>query len=154
MLPIMALSLTFACFTLTYHSESYNLNLVLRLHVFAEQQAAFIRPELWMDAPCLSGSLVVVQLLSCVQLFVTSWAAARQASLSLNILQSLLKLMSIESVMPSNHLILCRPHDTAWYLVPTWFCRFGDHVKYCLCTCRDQHRVHYTQIWMHRLSDA
>ena len=46
-----------------------------------------------------------VQLLSCVQLFVTPWTAARQASLS----QSLLKLMSIESVMPSNHLILCHP---------------------------------------------
>ena len=39
----------------------------------------------------------------------TPWAAARQASLSITNSQSLLKLMSIESVMPSNHLILCRP---------------------------------------------
>ena len=50
---------------------------------------------------------VVVQWLSHVRLFVTSWTAAHQASLSITISQSLLKLMSIESVMPSNHLILC-----------------------------------------------
>ena len=50
-----------------------------------------------------------VQLLSCVCLFVTSWTAAHQASLSITNSWSLLKLMSIESVMPSNHLILCRP---------------------------------------------
>ena len=50
-----------------------------------------------------------VQLLSHVQLFVTPWTAARQASQSITSPQSLLKLMSIESVMPSNHLILCRP---------------------------------------------
>ena len=52
--------------------------------------------------------VVVVQLLSCVLLFATSWTAACQASLSFTISQSLLKLMSIESVMPSNH-FLCRP---------------------------------------------
>ena len=51
----------------------------------------------------------VVQSLSHVQLFVTSWTAARQAFLSFTISQRLLKLMSIESVMPSNHLILCHP---------------------------------------------
>ena len=50
-----------------------------------------------------------VQSLSCVQLFATPWTAARQASLSFTISRSLLKLMSVESVMPSNHLILCRP---------------------------------------------
>ena len=50
-----------------------------------------------------------VQLLSCVQLFVTPWIAARQASLSITNTWSLLKLMSIESVMPSNHLIPSRP---------------------------------------------
>ena len=47
--------------------------------------------------------------LSHVCLFATPWTAARQASLSISNFQSLLKLMSIESVMPSNHLILCRP---------------------------------------------
>ena len=50
-----------------------------------------------------------VQLLSCFQPFVTPWTAACQASLSITNSQSLLKFMSIESVMPSNHLILCRP---------------------------------------------
>ena len=48
-------------------------------------------------------------MLSCIRPFATPWIAARQASLSSTIFQSLLKPMSIESVMPSNHLILCRP---------------------------------------------
>ena len=50
-----------------------------------------------------------VQSLSCVQLFATPWTAACQVSLSITNSRSLLKLMSIESVMPSNHLILYRP---------------------------------------------
>ena len=50
-----------------------------------------------------------VQSLSHVQLFVTPWIAARQASLSITNSQSSLKLTSIESVMPSSHLVLCRP---------------------------------------------
>ena len=53
--------------------------------------------------------IVVVQLLSLVQLFMTPWTAARQASLSFTISQSLLKLMSIELVTPSSHPILCCP---------------------------------------------
>ena len=50
-----------------------------------------------------------IQLLSCVRLFATPWTAARQTSLSITSSQSLLRLMSIKLVMPSNHLILCRP---------------------------------------------
>ena len=50
-----------------------------------------------------------VQLLSCVRLFETSWIAALQASLSITNSRSSLKIMSIESVMPSSHLILCHP---------------------------------------------
>ena len=50
-----------------------------------------------------------IQSLSCVRLFATPWTAALQASLSITHSRSLLKLMSIESVMPSNHLILCCP---------------------------------------------
>ena len=50
-----------------------------------------------------------VQWLSRVRLFATSWTITCQASLSITNSQSSLKLMSIESVMPSNHLILCRP---------------------------------------------
>ena len=65
----------------------------------------------------LSSHVVVVQLLSHVRLFATPWAAARQASLSFTMSQSLLKLTSIESVMPSNHLILCHP----LFLLPSIF---------------------------------
>ena len=54
-------------------------------------------------------TVVVIQLLSCVQLFATLSTSAFQASLSFTISQSLLKLMSIELMMPSSHLILCRP---------------------------------------------
>ena len=53
--------------------------------------------------------VVAVQSLSHVQLFGTPWTAACQASLSFTISESLLKLISIESVMPSNHLIFCHP---------------------------------------------
>ena len=56
-----------------------------------------------------SGIFSSVQSLSRIQLFETPWTEAHQASLSITSSQSLLKLMSIESVMPSNHLILCRP---------------------------------------------
>ena len=57
----------------------------------------------------LTAWITVVQSLSSVRLFVTPWTAAHQASLSFTISQSLVRLVSIESVMPSNHLILCRP---------------------------------------------
>ena len=53
------------------------------------------------------SEIIVVHSLSCVQLFETLWTAARQASLSFTICWNSLKLMSIELVMPSNHLILC-----------------------------------------------
>ena len=53
--------------------------------------------------------MLVVQSLICIQLFVTPWTAARQAFLFLTISQSLFKLMSIELMMPSNHLFLCHP---------------------------------------------
>ena len=53
--------------------------------------------------------VIVVQSISHVQLFATPWTAAHEASLSFTISQSLLKLMSIESVMPSNHLVICHP---------------------------------------------
>ena len=60
--------------------------------------------------------VAVVQSLSCVWLFAIPWIAARQASLSFTISRSLLKLMSIESVMPLNHIILCHP-----FLLPSIF---------------------------------
>ena len=62
---------------------------------------------------CLSQSQVTgissVQSLSRIRLFATPWTAAHQASLSITNTRSLLKLMSLESVMPSNHLVFCRP---------------------------------------------
>ena len=54
-----------------------------------------------------------VQSLSHVRLFATQWTAAHQASLSITNFRSLFKLMSIESVMPSNHLILSSPSPPA-----------------------------------------
>ena len=73
----------------------------------------------------------VVQLLCHIQLFVTRWTAAHQASLSFTISQSLLKLMSVESVMPSNDLILCHP----LLLLPSIFPRirvFSNESALCI----------------------
>ena len=86
----------------------------------APPSMGFSRQEYWSGVPSLSLKTYnntnfknnfyfsSVQSLSHVQLFGTPWTAARQASLSITS-RNLLKLMSIESVMPSNHLILCRP---------------------------------------------
>ena len=63
----------------------------------------------YLAAPSLGYSISSIQLLNRVQFFATPWTVAHQASLSITNSQSLLKLMSIESVTPSNHLILCRP---------------------------------------------
>ena len=60
------------------------------------------------DPTELGHTFVIVQSLCRVQLFVTSWVAVHQASLSFTISQSLPKFISIESLMPSNHLLLCR----------------------------------------------
>ena len=62
-----------------------------------------------MGFPTLSSKQLVLQSLSRVGLFATPWTAARQASLPFTVSWSLLKLISIESVMLSNHLILCCP---------------------------------------------
>ena len=64
-------------------------------------------------------SEVKVKSLSCVQLFATPWTTAHQASLSITNSQSLLKLMSIESVMPSNHLIICHPLHLSLSIFPS-----------------------------------
>ena len=64
--------------------------------------------DMFMTQIVVMASSVQFQL-SRVQLFATPWTAARQASLSITNSQSLFKLISIESVMPSNHLILCHP---------------------------------------------
>ena len=81
----------------------------------------------------LESSLLIgsVQLLSHVQLFATPWTATRQASQSITNSQSLLKLMSIESVMPSSHLILCH----LLLLLPSLFPRirvFSNESAFCI----------------------
>ena len=68
-----------------------------------------------LQADSLLSQFSSVQLLSHVRLFATTWSAARQVSLSISNFQSLLKLMSIELVMPSSHLILYHP----FLLLPT-----------------------------------
>ena len=68
---------------------------------------------------------VVVQLLSCVWLFAILWTAACKASLSFTVSLSLLKLMSTESVMPSNHLTLCCPFSSC----PQYFLASGSFPK-------------------------
>ena len=74
------------------------------------------RTTSWLDTlvlalifPRNSSLLVVVQSFSHAQLFATPWTSAHQASLSITNSRSLLKFMSIESVMPSSHLLLCHP---------------------------------------------
>ena len=76
---------------------------------FGMTRTCMARSKKRPDPGGLPGCVVAVQLLGCVWLFVTPWTAARQSSLSFTNFQSLFKLMSIESVMPSNHLILCHP---------------------------------------------
>ena len=71
-------------------------------------------PSFWMTMEFFAA---VVQLLSRVRLFTTPWTAEHRASLSLSLSQSLPKFMSIESVMPSNHLILCH----SFLLLPSVF---------------------------------
>ena len=67
----------------------------------------------------MAGDPYLVQLLSCVWLFATPWIAARQVSLFITNSRSPPKLMSIESVMPSNHLILCHPLVLLPSMVPS-----------------------------------
>ena len=69
----------------------------------------FVPRTLWILIWFISSSVSSVQSLSYVLLFATPWTVAGQASLSITNSQSLLRLMFIELVMPSNHLILCRP---------------------------------------------
>ena len=91
------------------HSKvSYSLS-SFSLHPSLSQPLATTNLTFCLYELIYSESLFVVQLLSHVQLFATPWTAAFQASLSLTISWSLPKLMPIESVKPSNHLVLCSP---------------------------------------------
>ena len=94
----------FIIYVLSYQYDNFNISAI--------SESAFDALSL-QKKMCLSCStsllLLFVHLLSCVRLCATPWTAARQVSLSFTISQSMLKLMSIESVMLSNHLILCHP---------------------------------------------
>ena len=96
---------TYKTIYVTYILWNWNWKLLSSVWLFANpwtiQSMEFSRPEYW-------SGFSSVQSLSRVQLFTTPWTTAHQASLSITNSCSLPKLMSIESAMPSNHLILCR----------------------------------------------
>ena len=79
-----------------------NAKVYVSMNIYIYMQNSQIIVEMFIQASS-------VQLLSRVRLFATPWAAARQVSLSITNSRNLLKLMSIESVIPSNHLIFYRP---------------------------------------------
>ena len=83
--------------------------LLLEKRIHVTKTARQLLPKIRSPASLLGVQFSSVQSVSRVQLFAIPWTAAHQASLSITNSQSLLKLMSIESVMPSNHLILCHP---------------------------------------------
>ena len=92
---------------LLYNSDKTLTLLIPKyIEIFPPHQAVFC------DTSWVSYNFLVIQSLSCVQLFATPWIAAQQASLSITnswLEKSLLKLIPIESVMPPSHLILCHP---------------------------------------------
>ena len=81
--------------------------LIFLLIIYLGPLTLVLQTLLAVQGPLLAG--VTVQLINCVQLFLTPWTVAHQASQSFAISQSFLKLMSIDSVMLSNHLIFCCP---------------------------------------------
>ena len=87
------------CSFCTWLSVDLRYTYILRIYIAILLYISYIHCLIVQFSPSLS----------CVRLFVTPWTAACQASLSFTLSQSLLKLMSVELVMPSNHLILCHP---------------------------------------------
>ena len=83
------------------------INTIPLYSLYSNIYLSFMKETCWFDSPLYSFSSV--QSLSCVRIFATPWITACQASLSITNSRSLLKLTPIESVMPSSHLILCRP---------------------------------------------
>ena len=93
----------------TWYIMIFMLTVIVILTITTSQQDLELHPFLTWLLQVLGLFAVVIQSFSHAQLLAAPWTAAHQASLSFTISRSLLKLMSIESVMPSNHLILCRP---------------------------------------------
>ena len=106
-------------FSLCFHIECSEFKWISIIHLVSSSShmqvcpskplGPYVQPLLCSKSPCHFWWFSSVQLLSHVQIFVTPWTAARQASLSITISWSPPKPMSIESVMPSNHLIFCCP---------------------------------------------
>ena len=118
------------------------------MRYLSPRQGGPLRPPwcIWDFSFCICLKLSSVQSLSRVQLFVTPWTAAHQASLSITNSRSPPKPMSILSVMPSNHLILCRP----LLLLPSIFSFFKKYkfiyfnwrlitLQYCIDFAIHQH---------------
>ena len=100
-------------------------------------KASFLSSELSKAGLGASLSFSSIQSLSHVQLFAAPWTAACQASLSITSSRNLLKCMPIESVMPSNHLILCHPLP----LLPSIFPRIRDFSN------ESMHHIRWPKYW-------
>ena len=100
----------------------------------------------WLSG-CIARSF---QLLSCVQVFATPWTAEHQAYLSITNSQSLLKLMSIESVMSSNHLILCHPLLLLSSIFPC-IRVFSNEPVIHISSVQFSHSVMSASLWPHGL---
>ena len=107
---------------------------VSRLKKMSHRDVVLCARNYWLLVICFPP-LSSVQSLSGIWLFATPWTAAHQASLPITNSRSLLKLMSIESVMPSSHLILCHP----LLLLPSIFPSIGSFQMSQLFTSGGQH---------------
>ena len=125
----------------TYIKKNYreferNRKVALILSQQRGEHSRIIPQELCPPSPSPMRRISSVQSLSHVQIFATPWTAAHQASLSITNSWNLLKLMSIESVMPSNHFILCRPlllplqsfPASGYFLVSRFFASGGQSI--------------------------
>ena len=108
-MDLLFLMLFASCIDSGFHMVSFSFCLQL----FLEYIVIFVCLNKIYTSPSISQKyfplVVVVQSLSHVRFLATPWTVAHQASLSITISWSLLKRMSIESMMPSNHLVLCHP---------------------------------------------
>ena len=133
-------------------------------HIFIRHYTGQQKPSFSYDNGAikkrLSHIITVVQLLSCVQLFATLWTAAHQASLPFTISGSLLKLMSIESAMPSNHLSLPFPPALNFSQHQGLFQWVGSlhqvailHIFYIFCTCLHRFLVQGKYLLIYKEND-
>ena len=111
--PFLASYRLWSTALLNNYIPMYSLSLSFRISIVQNLTFTVISGTSRFICVYFKTIAIVVQLLSHIWLFKTPWTTAHQAFLSFTISWSLLKLMSIESVMPSNHLILCHPSSLA-----------------------------------------